>query len=90
MDMGQENLMEREKRSAREQLKPVSLIMPSGCEGKILRMFYYLYRRKSIFLIDRSDWRATNPPLTPTISLNTSNQNFEIAIFFHIVEKSGN
>jgi hypothetical protein len=42
MDMGQENLMEREKRSAREQLKPVSLIMPSGREDKILRMFYYL------------------------------------------------
>ena len=30
------------------------------------------------------------PPLTPTISRNTSNQNFEIAILFNVVEKSGN
>ena len=42
------------------------------------------------FLIVESDWRATNLPLTPTISPNTSNQNFEIAILFNVVESSGN
>jgi hypothetical protein len=30
-----------------------------------------------------------NPPLTPTISPNISNQNFEIAILFNVVESSG-
>ena len=42
------------------------------------------------FLIVESDWRITNTPLTPTISPNTSNQNFEIAILFDVVKKSGN
>ena len=42
------------------------------------------------FLIVESDWRATKPPLTPPISPNTSNKNFEIAILFNVVEKSGN
>jgi hypothetical protein len=42
------------------------------------------------FLIVKTDWRATNLPPTPTISPNTSNQNFEIAILFNVVEKSGN
>ena len=42
------------------------------------------------FLIVESDWRATNPSLTPTISPNTSNQNLEIAILFNVVEMSGN
>jgi hypothetical protein len=37
------------------------------------------------FLIVESDWRATNPP-TPIIPLNTSNQNFEIAILFSVVD----
>jgi hypothetical protein len=41
------------------------------------------------FLIVESDWRGTNPPLTPTISPNISNQNFTIDILFHIVESSG-
>jgi hypothetical protein len=34
--------------------------------------------------------RITNIPLTATISQNTSNQNFEIAILFDVVKKSGN
>jgi hypothetical protein len=38
----------------------------------------------------RSDWRASNPPPTHTILLNASNQNFEIAIFFNVVERSEN
>jgi hypothetical protein len=42
------------------------------------------------FLIVGRDWRATNVPLTPTISPNTSIQNFEIAIFFNVVKSSGN
>jgi hypothetical protein len=33
---------------------------------------------------------ASIPPLTPTISPNKSNQNFEIAILFNLVERSGN
>jgi hypothetical protein len=41
-------------------------------------------------LIVESDWRTSNPPLTPTISPNTSNQNFEIAILFNVVERSRN
>jgi hypothetical protein len=36
-------------------------------------------------LIFKSDWKATNTPSTPTISPNTSNQNFEIAILFSVV-----
>ena len=32
----------------------------------------------------------TNAPLMPTISPNTSNQNFEIAILFNVFESSGN
>jgi hypothetical protein len=42
------------------------------------------------FLIVKSDWRKTNTPPTPIISLKTSNKNFEIAILFNVVEKSGN
>jgi hypothetical protein len=42
------------------------------------------------FLIVESDWKATNAPSKPTISPNTSNQNFEIAILFNVVESSGN
>jgi hypothetical protein len=38
------------------------------------------------FLIVKSDWRKTNTPPT----LKTSNKNFEIAILFNVVEKSGN
>jgi len=41
------------------------------------------------FLIFESDWRATNAPLTPTISPNTSNQNFEIATLFNVIETPG-
>jgi hypothetical protein len=33
---------------------------------------------------------ASSPPLEPTISPNTSNQNLEIAIFFNVVVSSGN
>ena len=40
------------------------------------------------FLIVKSDRRKTNTP--PTISLKTSNKNFEIAILFNVVEKSRN
>ena len=42
------------------------------------------------FLIVESDWKATNTPSTPTIYPNTSNQNFEIAILFNVVESFGN
>ena len=38
------------------------------------------------FSIVESNWRATNPPLMPTISSNTSNQNFEIAVFLSVVD----
>ena len=37
------------------------------------------------FLIVESDWRATSPP-TPIIFPDTSNQNFEIAILFSVVD----
>jgi hypothetical protein len=37
----------------------------------------------------KSDWKATNPPLIPTISPNTSNQNIEIGILFNVIENSG-
>jgi hypothetical protein len=33
---------------------------------------------------------ATNTPSTPTIYPDTSNENIEIAIFFKVVEMSGN
>jgi hypothetical protein len=46
--------------------------------------------RASALLKAKSDWRATKNPLTPSISLNTSNQNFEMAILFNVVESSGN
>jgi hypothetical protein len=46
-------------------------------------------KRASVLLIVESDWRATDPPLTSTISSNTCNQNFEIFIFFNVVESSG-
>jgi hypothetical protein len=42
------------------------------------------------FLIVESDKRATNTPSTSTISTNTSSQNFKIAIFFNVVERSRN
>ena len=42
------------------------------------------------FLIVKSDRKATNTPYTPTISQNTSNQKFEIAILFNAVESFGN
>jgi hypothetical protein len=42
------------------------------------------------FLIVESVWRATTAPLTPTISPNIFNQNFEIAMLFNVVESSGN
>jgi hypothetical protein len=42
------------------------------------------------FLIFESDWKATNTPFMPTISKNTFNQNFEIAMLFNVVESSGN
>jgi hypothetical protein len=37
-------------------------------------------------LIVESDLKATNTPSTPAISPNTSNQNFEIAILFSVVD----
>ena len=43
-----------------------------------------------LFSIVESDWRATNTTSTTTISPNTSNQNFEIAILFNVVVRSGN
>jgi hypothetical protein len=43
-----------------------------------------------VFSIVESDWRATNPPLTPTISPNTCNQNFEISILSNVDKSSGN
>jgi hypothetical protein len=33
------------------------------------------------FVIVEKDWRATNPPFTPNISPNVSNENFEKVIF---------
>jgi len=44
----------------------------------------------SALLLVKSDWRTTNSPPTPTISPNTSNQNFEMVIFFNEVKRSGN
>jgi hypothetical protein len=44
----------------------------------------------SSLLIVESDSKATDTPSTPTISPNTSNQNFDIAILFNVVESSGN
>jgi hypothetical protein len=41
-------------------------------------------------LIVKSAWRKTNTPPSPTISPNTSNKSFEIAILFDVVERSGN
>jgi hypothetical protein len=38
------------------------------------------------FLIVESDWKVTNTPSMPTISRKTSNQNFEIAILFSVVD----
>jgi hypothetical protein len=43
-----------------------------------------------LFLIVESDWNATNTSSMPSISSNTSNLNFEIAILFNAVESSGN
>ena len=48
--------------------------------------FDWKFKGQEPFLIVKSDWRATNPRLTPTISQNTFNQNFEI----NIVERSRN
>jgi hypothetical protein len=47
-------------------------------------------RRACALLIIETDCRIVNTPLIPTISPNTSNQNFEIAILFDVVKKSGN
>jgi hypothetical protein len=41
------------------------------------------------FIIVESVWRATSPPLTPTFSTKTANQNFETAILFNVVERTG-
>ena len=41
-------------------------------------------------LIFESYWKATNTPSTPTIYPDTSNQNFEKAILFNVVERSEN
>jgi hypothetical protein len=38
------------------------------------------------FLIVESDWKATNTPFTITISPNKSNQNFDVAILFSVVD----
>jgi hypothetical protein len=38
------------------------------------------------FLIVKSDWKATDTPSMSTISQNTSNQNFEIAVLFSMVD----
>jgi hypothetical protein len=43
-----------------------------------------------LFLIVESDWKATHAPSTPTNYANTSNQHFEIAILFKVVERSRN
>ena len=43
-----------------------------------------------LFLIVTSDWTATSPHSMHTISPNTSNQNFEIALLFNIVERFRN
>ena len=41
-------------------------------------------------LIVESDSKATDTPSTPTISPNTSDQDFGIAILFNVAESSGN
>ena len=38
------------------------------------------------FLIVESDWKVTNTASALTISRNTSNQNFEIAILFSVFD----
>jgi hypothetical protein len=38
------------------------------------------------FLLVESDWRTNSPLPTPIIPPNTSNQNFEIAILFSVVD----
>ena len=43
-------------------------------------------KRLVLFLIVESDWRGTSPSPTPIILPNTSNQNFEIAILFSVVD----
>jgi hypothetical protein len=40
------------------------------------------------FLLIESVWRVTDPPLLLIIPPNTSNQNFQIAIWFNVVESS--
>ena len=47
--------------------------------------FEWKFKALVSFLIVEIDWRITNTPLTSTISPNTSDQNFEIAILFDIV-----
>jgi hypothetical protein len=58
------------------------------------KAFIELYNRKFEGLVPlslvKSDWKKTNTPPTLTISPKTSNNNFEIAIFFNVVKKSGN
>ena len=59
-----------------------------GCRRNFRRgSFDWKLRVLVSFLIVESDWRATSPPpTTPIISPNTSNQNFEIAILFSVVD----
>ena len=49
-----------------------------------------IQRASALFNSLENDLRATNPPLTPTFSPNTSNQNFQIGILFNVVESFGN
>ena len=42
------------------------------------------------FLIVKNDSTETNHPPTPTISSNTANKYFDIAILFNRTERSGN
>jgi len=46
--------------------------------------------RLKSFLIVKTDWRATNPPPTLTISSTIFNQNFKIGILINVIERSGN
>jgi len=63
--------------------------MVNGC----LRNFEkgsFDWKWKGLFLVVKSDRRATNPSPTPTIFPETSNQNFEIAILFNVNGRSRN
>ena len=41
-------------------------------------------------IVVKCQWRATSPPPTPIISLDTSNKNFEINILFSVAGMSSN